>query len=172
MTRSLPAPIVPIPIPIATLPLSIATLPFQFPSAIALTIPQLIRANSRIVRSDSCFVLDADTRQTSLPVLGIRASSRLVASRVRPRPVCRLTCLGASTRGSFSRSRSSLAGSLCDVSVIRDGKSVKVGASVGIALYPEDGRSAAELLQRADAAMYVAKQNAAGPVLYGRIGPV
>jgi diguanylate cyclase (GGDEF)-like protein len=56
----------------------------------------------------------------------------------------------------------------CDV----EGKSLRVGASVGIALYPEDGRSAAELLQHADAAMYVAKQNGAGPVLYRRIEPV
>jgi diguanylate cyclase (GGDEF)-like protein len=55
-------------------------------------------------------------------------------------------------------------GEACDV----EGQSVKVRASVGIALYPEDGRSAAELLQHADAAMYVAKQNAAGPVLYRR----
>ena len=59
-------------------------------------------------------------------------------------------------------------GQACDV----EGKSVRVGASVGIALYPEDGRSAAELLQRADAAMYVAKENAAGPALYSQIGPV
>ena len=56
----------------------------------------------------------------------------------------------------------------CDV----EGACVTVGASVGIALYPEDARSAAELLQHADAAMYVAKQSATGPVLYGRMGPV
>jgi len=57
-------------------------------------------------------------------------------------------------------------GQPCDV----EGKSIRVGASVGIAVYPDDGRSAAELLQHADAAMYVAKQNAAGPVLHGRVG--
>lgn len=59
-------------------------------------------------------------------------------------------------------------GQACDV----EGNSVRVGASVGIALYPEDGRSAAELLQRADAAMYVAKENAAGPALYSQLRSV
>lgn len=37
-----------------------------------------------------------------------------------------------------------------------------VGVSVGISLFPEDGRSGAELVQKADAAMYVAKQAGGG----------
>jgi diguanylate cyclase (GGDEF)-like protein len=59
-------------------------------------------------------------------------------------------------------------GQACDV----EGKSVSVSASVGIAVYPEDGRSAEELLQRADAAMYAAKHDATGPALYSQIDPV
>ena len=40
-----------------------------------------------------------------------------------------------------------------------DGRHLSVGASIGIAMYPEDGRSPAVLVQRADVAMYVAKAN-------------
>jgi len=50
-----------------------------------------------------------------------------------------------------------------------DGVKLKVKASVGIALYPEDGRSAQELLKKADVAMYAAKQQKQGPVLHSRI---
>ncbi|MBL8967724.1 MAG: diguanylate cyclase, partial [Spirochaetaceae bacterium] len=39
-----------------------------------------------------------------------------------------------------------------------DGKSVRVGASVGIAIFPEDGADAETLLRNADAAMYRAKE--------------
>ncbi len=35
---------------------------------------------------------------------------------------------------------------------------VKVGASAGLAVYPSDGRTSAQLLQAADAAMYAAKR--------------
>ena len=59
-------------------------------------------------------------------------------------------------------------GQACDV----EGQSVRISASVGIVVYPEDGRSAAELLQRADAAMYAAKHNGAGPALYSQIDPI
>ncbi len=39
-----------------------------------------------------------------------------------------------------------------------DGVKVSVRASIGVALYPEDGRSAEALLKRADTAMYAAKR--------------
>jgi diguanylate cyclase (GGDEF)-like protein len=50
-----------------------------------------------------------------------------------------------------------------------DGAKVAVKASIGVALYPDDGRSAADLLKNADAAMYAAKRQNKGPVLFGRI---
>lgn len=53
----------------------------------------------------------------------------------------------------------------CDI----DGVSVEVKASVGLALYPEDGHTTADLLEHADAAMYAAKENATGPALYSQI---
>ena len=43
-----------------------------------------------------------------------------------------------------------------------------VSASVGIALYPDHGEGADELLQRADVAMYVAKQAGTGREVYAR----
>jgi diguanylate cyclase (GGDEF)-like protein len=53
----------------------------------------------------------------------------------------------------------------CDI----DGVSVEVTASVGLALYPEDGQTTADLLEHADAAMYAAKKDSAGPALYSQI---
>jgi diguanylate cyclase (GGDEF)-like protein/PAS domain S-box-containing protein len=43
-----------------------------------------------------------------------------------------------------------------------EGRTLGVGASVGISLYPADGRDFAELLRNADAAMYHAKRNGRG----------
>jgi diguanylate cyclase (GGDEF)-like protein/PAS domain S-box-containing protein len=43
-----------------------------------------------------------------------------------------------------------------------EGHTLTVGASVGIALYPDDGRDFAELLKHADAAMYHAKDGGRG----------
>lgn len=42
---------------------------------------------------------------------------------------------------------------------INDEKSVSVGLSVGVAMYPEDGESPEVLLQRADQAMYIEKRS-------------
>jgi diguanylate cyclase (GGDEF)-like protein len=50
-----------------------------------------------------------------------------------------------------------------------DRMKLTVKASIGIAIYPEDGRSAEELLKNADVAMYAAKEQKQGPVLYSRI---
>lgn len=47
-----------------------------------------------------------------------------------------------------------------------DGLSLTVKASIGIALYPEHGKSAKVLLKNADSAMYKAKQSDKGYVLY------
>ena len=46
------------------------------------------------------------------------------------------------------------------------GSTVRVGTSIGIALYPEHGRDAGELLRRADIARYQAKRSRAGHLLY------
>jgi diguanylate cyclase (GGDEF)-like protein/PAS domain S-box-containing protein len=43
---------------------------------------------------------------------------------------------------------------------------VNVSASVGIAMFPEHGNTTAELLQRADAAMYVAKKSGTGYAVF------
>ncbi len=52
----------------------------------------------------------------------------------------------------------------CDI----DGIVLTVSASIGIAIYPEDGRTADELLENADAAMYESKRNRNGPTLHGK----
>jgi len=50
-----------------------------------------------------------------------------------------------------------------------DALSLEVTASIGLAMYPEDGQTTATLLEHADAAMYAAKKAAAGPALYSQI---
>jgi diguanylate cyclase (GGDEF)-like protein len=52
-----------------------------------------------------------------------------------------------------------------------DGESVHIGASVGIALYPNHADEASDLLRRADAAMYHAKRHRTGPRLYEAVEP-
>ena len=52
------------------------------------------------------------------------------------------------------------------------GVTVSVRPSIGVAIYPEDGRSAQELLKNADAAMYAAKGNKSGASLYRQIAAV
>ena len=47
-----------------------------------------------------------------------------------------------------------------------DGLTMTVKPSIGIALYPQDGRSANVLLKNADSAMYKAKQSARGYSFY------
>ena len=51
-------------------------------------------------------------------------------------------------------------------SLVLEGHEVAVGASIGIALFPENGDDADTLLRRADVAMYVAKQARGGYALY------
>jgi diguanylate cyclase (GGDEF)-like protein len=46
------------------------------------------------------------------------------------------------------------------------GTTLEVGASIGVALLPEDGRHAARVLQHADIAMYAAKHSSRGVVRY------
>lgn len=56
-------------------------------------------------------------------------------------------------------------GEACEV----DGASLTVSSSIGIAMYPEDGRTAQELLKHADLAMYAAKQQKIGVVLHSQM---
>jgi predicted signal transduction protein with EAL and GGDEF domain len=49
-----------------------------------------------------------------------------------------------------------------------DGIELQVAASVGVALYPEHGTDAETLMQRADVAMYVAKERRSGLEIYAR----
>ncbi|MEO8839070.1 MAG: EAL domain-containing protein [Herbaspirillum sp.] len=47
-----------------------------------------------------------------------------------------------------------------------DGKDCFVGVSIGIAIFPDDGNTAEELLKRADIAMYLAKTTRSGSFLF------
>jgi diguanylate cyclase len=46
---------------------------------------------------------------------------------------------------------------------------VEVSASIGIAVFPDEGHSAQELIEKADAAMYAAKHQGTGPVFWNEI---
>jgi diguanylate cyclase (GGDEF)-like protein len=62
-----------------------------------------------------------------------------------------------------------IAGRLVEVSTAPfeiDGLSLSVGASTGIALYPQHGRHAATLIKHADVAMYEAKRSGVGYAVY------
>jgi diguanylate cyclase (GGDEF)-like protein len=58
-----------------------------------------------------------------------------------------------------------LASTLADP-VLLDGTSVRVSASVGVAVWPQHGATHAELLRSADVAMYEAKRNRGGVCVY------
>lgn len=49
---------------------------------------------------------------------------------------------------------------------VLDGHQLYVGASIGIAMYPQHGATAQTLIQRADVAMYVAKRNRLSQAVY------
>ena len=50
--------------------------------------------------------------------------------------------------------------------LVIDGRSIDIGASIGIALFPQHGDDAATLVRRSDSAMYAAKRSQSGYVLY------
>ncbi len=52
-----------------------------------------------------------------------------------------------------------------------NGHRIDVGASIGIALFPEHGQDAETLMRRADVAMYAAKRSRGGHAVYA-VGPV
>jgi diguanylate cyclase (GGDEF)-like protein len=55
----------------------------------------------------------------------------------------------------------------CDVG----GVELSVSASIGVAVYPDDGHTAEALLANADAAMYASKRDRNGPTLHGESRP-
>jgi diguanylate cyclase (GGDEF)-like protein/PAS domain S-box-containing protein len=55
---------------------------------------------------------------------------------------------------------------ICKTGFAVHAETVHVSASVGIAMFPEHGTTTAELLQRADAAMYVAKKSGTGYAVF------
>jgi diguanylate cyclase (GGDEF)-like protein/PAS domain S-box-containing protein len=55
---------------------------------------------------------------------------------------------------------------LCDSDFLINGETAHVSASVGIALFPQHGTTTADLLRRADLAMYDAKRSASGHAVF------
>jgi diguanylate cyclase (GGDEF)-like protein len=72
-----------------------------------------------------------------------------------------LLMLEAKDRSNAAAFAARIAGCLAEPYYV-DGVKVLVSASIGIALYPHDGRSAQALLKHADAAMYAAKNQKTG----------
>lgn len=52
------------------------------------------------------------------------------------------------------------------LAVVIDGRELFVGASIGVAIFPDDGADVEALLKRSDAAMYQAKEGGRGRVAY------
>jgi len=55
---------------------------------------------------------------------------------------------------------------LLNAPLVIDGRSIDIGASIGIALFPQHGDDALTLVRRSDSAMYAAKRSQSGYVLY------
>jgi diguanylate cyclase (GGDEF)-like protein len=55
--------------------------------------------------------------------------------------------------------------------MVIDGHQIEVGASIGIAFFPDHGRTASALMSRADAALYEVKGNGRGDVAVARTAP-
>ena len=55
---------------------------------------------------------------------------------------------------------------VCEREFVINDEVVRVSASVGIALFPEHGRTTADLLRRADLAMYDAKRSGSGHAVF------
>jgi diguanylate cyclase (GGDEF)-like protein len=51
-----------------------------------------------------------------------------------------------------------------------EGRTLRIGASVGIAIYPDHGADADTLVRRADSAMYAAKRSGRGLTAYSQSG--
>ena len=56
--------------------------------------------------------------------------------------------------------------------MVLDGQETRVGASIGIALHPADGRTAAELIKSADAALYAAKAAGKNTHRFSTVTPI
>jgi diguanylate cyclase (GGDEF)-like protein len=98
-----------------------------------------IRLRSELRESDSIARLGGDEFGVLLPKVSDTDAARSVAQKIRQ-----------SLRDPF----------------ILEGVTLDIGASVGIALYPEHGHDVDTLLQRADVAMYLAKEDHSGCELY------
>jgi len=73
-------------------------------------------------------------------------------------------CLAASA-SELVRVAGELAGTLCEP-IALDGVTVRVGASIGVAISPDHGSTHTELLRSADVAMYEAKRTQSGVFVY------
>jgi len=71
---------------------------------------------------------------------------------------------GFSKKDALALSREILA--LVDEPFVIDGHRLSIGGSIGIAMYPEHGGIAQQLLQNSDVAMYAAKRNGGGVTMY------
>jgi diguanylate cyclase (GGDEF)-like protein/PAS domain S-box-containing protein len=66
--------------------------------------------------------------------------------------------LPGATIDSASRRAEELRQKCADLSILHDGKTLRITISFGVALYPDHGRDAEEVIQKTDKAMYISKE--------------
>lgn len=142
-------------------------------------IEQAINIGNLTKKPIAIMIMDLNRFKEVNDTLGhIFGDELLIALAQRFQGISSLTCMvarmggdefgfvleGTTKREAINFSKHILA--LVDEPFVIDGHKLSVGGSIGIAMYPEHGDVTQQLLQHADVAMYAAKRNAHGHVMY------
>lgn len=143
-------------------------------------IEEALRAAERTAASFAVLLLDLDRFKQVNDTLGHHIGDMLlreIGPRLR-RPMGQVDTLARLGGDEFAvllppptdlNAARSVAGQIIEAlrqPFLIEGLSFDIGVSIGVALYPESGKSTSALLQHADAAMYIAKRSQTGFAVY------